>query len=261
VIELLVGTLLTSILLALLVRDFGFTSRTTEEMEQLMETQQGVRAALSAVTQELRQAGACLPRTGDIIALNGGDDGEQDSLAVRIGKVTDNLVCIRTVLLATAEEGDSVLSVQDTTGFALGDWIYVRNASGSGDAFTVAGVSSGLLTLDRAVEEELAVGTGVFAVEERRYAVNSSGTSPVLTVSVDGGDPHPLVNNVEVFNVRYVTIPCPPCDEIDVPADSDEWALVREVVVSITVRSSRPNRAGEYVRLSDETNIKPRNLL
>lgn len=257
IVELLVGLVLTSVLLSLLVRDFGFTSRTREEMEQLLEAQQGLRAALSAVTQELRQAGACLPRTGEVIALAGTDNEGSDTLAVRIGKVTTNLVCIRTVVTATADAGSSVLTVQDTTGFEAGDSIYLRNTTGGGWFFELAQVTGSSLTLDEALEEEISPGAGVFAVEERVYSLEESA----LMVAMDGGSPMPLVKNVEEFNVRYVTIPCPPCEEVDEPADADQWALVREVTVRVTVRSSRPNRAGEYVRLTDETNIKPRNLI
>lgn len=259
-VELLVGLLLSAMLLALLARDFGFSARTKSEMEDLLETQQGVRAALSALTQELRQAGACLPRTGDVVALGGTNNGTTDSLTVRIGKTTTDLVCIRTVSTASAAVGQTYVTVQTTSGFKVGDWVYLRDSAGAGDSFTVASIGTNRLNLNGSFDRIYASGSGVYAVEERRYSISTAIGRPVLMVTIDGGTAQPLVDNVEQFNVKYVTTPCPPCDELDAPAD-DDWPLVREVNVKVTVRSAYKNRAGNYVRLTDETNIKPRNLI
>lgn len=259
-VELLVGLLLSAMLLALLARDFGFTARTKGEMEDLLETQQGVRAALSAMTQELRQAGACLPRTGDVVALSGTDSGTTDTLTVRIGKTTTELVCIRTISTASTPVGQTYIVVQSTAGFKVDDWIYIRNSAGAGDAFRVTSIGTNRLNLSGAMDQVYTAGSGVYAVEERKYSISTAIGRPVLMVTVDGGTPQPLVDNVELFNVKYVTTPCPPCDTLDAP-DSDEWPLVREVNVKVTVRSAYKNRKGEYVRLTDETNIKPRNLI
>jgi type II secretory pathway pseudopilin PulG len=259
-IELLVGLLLSAMLLSLLARDFGFTARTKGEMEDLLETQQGVRAALSALTQELRQAGACLPRTGDVVALNGTDEGTTDSLIVRIGKTTSDLVCVRTVTTASAPIGQTYVTVQTTTGFKVGDWVYLRDSAGSGEPFVLASIATNQLHFSGAFERDYSSGSGVYAVEGRTYSISTAIGRSVLMVSVDGGEPQPLVDNVEAFNVKYVTTPCPPCDALDEPTD-DEWLLVREINVQVTVRSAHKNRKGEYVRLTDETNIKPRNLI
>ena len=259
-IELLVGLLLSAMLLSLLARDFGFTARTKGEMEDLLETQQGVRAALSALTQELRQAGACLPRTGEVVALSGTNNGTTDSLTVRIGKTTSDLTCVRTVSTASAAIGQTYVTVQTTAGFKVGDWVYLRDSAGAGDSFTLASIATNRLNLSGALDRVYASGTGVYAVEERSYSISTAIGRPVLMITVDGGTAQPLVDNVEAFNVRYVTTPCPPCDELDSP-DSDDWPLVREVSVSVTVRSAYKNRKGDYVRLTDQTNIKPRNLI
>ncbi len=255
--------LLSSIVLAGLVWEFGFVSRTRGELDQLVETQQGVRAALSAITQELRQAGACLPRTGDMVALDGVNVGARDELTLRIGRVDpDDLVCIRTVTTATALMGTSSVNVQDSTGFATGDLVYLRGASGSGQTLEIVGTGSTTIAFDGQLDEDYPTGSGLFAIEERTYAVDGDVDPPILTVAIDGGDPSPLVHGVERFNVTYLTTPCPPCDAIDAPAaGDDEWLLVREVQIEVTVRARRPNRGGKYVRLTSRTNIKPRNLL
>lgn len=254
--------LLTSVVLAGLVWEFGFTSRTRGELDQLVEAQQGARAAVSAITQELRQAGACLPRTGDLVALDGEDNGTSDELIMRIGRVRpEDLVCIRTVLTADANEGESTVEVQDTEGFEVGDLVYLRGSSGSGETYGIASVSDDSITLDAPLETNHTTGDGFYAIEERSYALDDSVDPPILTLSVDGEDPQPMVHGVEEFNVQYVTTPCPPCDVLDEPADDDEWLLVREVAIEVTVRSRERNRGGEYVRLSTRSNIKPRNLL
>jgi hypothetical protein len=253
--------LLTSVVLSGLVWEFGFTSRTRGELDQLTEAQQGVRAAISSVTQELRQAGACLPRTGDLVALDGVNDGTRDELTLRIGKVRpSDLVCIRTVLTSAATDGSSVLHVQNTTGFEAGGLLLLWNDSGSGQTFTVSAVASSTITLDAAVDGDFSTGSGVFAIEERTYAIDSSVDPPVLTVAIDDGEPHPLVHGVEGFNVKYITTPCPPCDQLNSPT-ADEWLNVREIQIEVTVRSRDRGRDGEYVRLTSRTNVKPRNLL
>jgi prepilin-type N-terminal cleavage/methylation domain-containing protein len=261
-IELLVGMLLSSIVLAGLVWEFGFSTRTRGEMDVLAEAQQGVRAAISALTQELRQAGACLPRTGDLVALDGRDGGDRDELTLRIGRVReDDLVCIRTVLTEEARRGASALLVQDTAGFASGNLLYLRGASGTGKTFGVVGVGTWTISLDAPLEDDYPSGSGVFAIEERAYAIDGGTDAPILTVAVDGEEPHALVHGVEAFNVRYVTTPCPPCDEINEPADDDQWLLVREVAIEVTVRSRERGRNGDFARLTSRTNVKPRNLL
>jgi hypothetical protein len=253
--------LLTSVVLSGLVWEFGVTSRTRSELDLLTEAQQGVRAAISAVTQELRQAGACLPRTGDLVALAGSDDGLHDEVTLRIGKVrAEDLVCIRTVLTNTANAGASVLQVQTTAGFEIGSLLLIRGDSGTGESLGVVGVGSSTITLNRPLDDDYSTGAGVFAIEERTYAVDATVDPPVLTLAIDGEDPHPLVHGVEGFNVKYITTPCPPCDELDEPVD-DEWLMVREVAIDVTVRSRERGRNGEYIRLTSRTNVKPRNLL
>lgn len=254
--------LLSSVVLAGLVSSFGLISRTRMDMEQLVEVQQGARAAISTITQELRQAGACLPRTGDPVALLGTNNTTRDTLTVRIGKVrTADLTCIRVQLSSAATRGSTALQVSSTSGFTRGGRIYVRNSTGSGNTFTLTSVATNSLTLGTPLDGDYDASSWVYAVEERSYAVDPSSDSPVLTLAIDGGAPQPLVPGVEVFNVQYLTTPCPPCAALDQPVTDDDWLVVREVAISVTVRSRKPNRAGNYIRLTSTSNIKPRNLL
>jgi len=255
--------LLSSTLLAGLVWEFGFVNRTRSDLDQLVETQQGVRAALSSISQEMRQAGACLPRTGDMVAINGSNSGARDELTLRIGKVeADDLVCIRSVLTAKALKGASIVKVQDGSGFGVGELVYLRGGSGTGRNFEVVSINSNTISLDEPLNAEYPAGSGLYAIEERSYAIDHQADPPILTVAIDGGDPSPLVHGVERFNVTYLTAPCPPCAAINAPAVGDEdWLLVREVEIEVTVRARRPSRGGEYVRITSRTHVSPRNLL
>jgi hypothetical protein len=253
--------LLSGVLLSLLARDFGFTVAKRHDLDLLVETQQGLRAAISEVTQELRQAGACMPDTGDFMALDGEDRGTQDSLTVRIGRVSPaDVVCIRTILTENAAAGASVLQVEDSSRFAADDLLYLVGSTGTGSTLKVSGVGLGTMSLAGRLDADYKTGDGVFGIEERTYEVDASSGRPVLTVAVDGGEPQPLVDGVERFDVRYRLSPCPPCDPVDEPANDAEWYSVREVTVDVGIVSHAAQRGGDLVRLSGTTNVRPRNL-
>src|SRR4249920_3144506 len=79
-IELLVSIFMTSIILAMLTSLMQTSVTVKEEGSLETEAQQGLRGLVSMVTQELRQAGACLSTTGPFIALTGADNSTQDTL-------------------------------------------------------------------------------------------------------------------------------------------------------------------------------------
>jgi hypothetical protein len=104
-------------------------------------------------------------------------------------------------------------------------------------------------------------GSGVYALEERRYEVVETDGVPVLTLSIDGGDALPMANGVEKFNVRYKMDPCPPCDAVNDPGSNTNWRIVREVELTVGVRSTDLGPDGNYVHLESTTTVKPRNLI
>ena len=63
-IELLVVLFISGLLMAMMSGTFSASVNTQYRMGLHIETQQGLRALLEMVTQELRQAGACLPEQG-----------------------------------------------------------------------------------------------------------------------------------------------------------------------------------------------------
>jgi hypothetical protein len=259
----LVALALTGIAMALFARDFGFTVQTRREMDLVAETQQALHATQSFLTQELRQAGACLPNNGEFVALDATDGGTTDELTLRIGVVDrDDLTCLATVLTQDSAADENLLHVQDNSGFDIGQWIYVTRVGGRGDTFRVTSTGGDWIQIDGVLGADYVASGGVYAIEERVYAVETMGSVPVLTVAIDGDDPQPLVAGVEEFDLRYRLEPCPPCSAVDQPASSAEWRRVREVELRVTARSTTVKpRGGGYVRMGGTTAIRPRNLL
>ncbi len=262
-IEILVALLLAGVAMALFVRDFGFTVQTRRDMDLVVETQQALHATHTFVTQELRQAGACLPENGEFISLAAANGGTTDQLTLRIG-VADRatLACLTTVLVADHAEGADRLDVQGAGGFEIGQWIYVTRIGGKGGTFRVASVGPDWLQIDDGLDADYVMGGGVYAIEERVYAVQEIGDVPVLTVAIDGAEPQPLVAGVEEFDLRYRMAPCPPCAATDEPVSSAEWRSVREVELRVVARSTAKRPRGDaYVRVEGVTAVHPRNLL
>ncbi len=259
----LVALALTGVAMALFVRDFGFTVQTRREMDLVTETQQALHATHAFLTQELRQAGACLPSNGEFIALEATDNGTTDEISLRIGVVDRlDLTCLATVLTLDAADTESTLKVQDVTGFESGQWIYVTRNGGQGDPFRIASVGVDSLQIQGVLGQNYVAGGGVYAIEERSYAIEDIGGVPVLTVSIDGEASQPLVAGVEEFDLRYRLDPCPPCTEVDEPSTSAEWRSVREVELRVVARSTTVKpRGGGYIRMGGTTSIRPRNLL
>ena len=259
----LVALVLTGIAMALFVRDFGFTVQTRREMDLVAETQQALHATHTFITQELRQAGACLPGNGEFIALEAKDNGATDELSLRIGVVDRvDLTCLTTVLTQGSASDENRLTVQDPNGFEIGQWIYVTRVGGRGDPFRIAAVGSDWIQIEGVLGENYVAGGGVYAIEERTYAVQTLGDLPVLTVAIDGDEPQPLVAGVEEFDLTYRLGPCPPCTDVDEPSSSAEWRSLREVELRVQARSTVPKpQGGGYIRIDGSTSIRPRNIL
>jgi hypothetical protein len=231
-----------------------------------VETAQALRATLDALQRDLRLSGACLSTIGTMVALDGTDSGTTDRIVTRTGIVSSNLTCVRTALSVPVSAGTGSLPVQSTTGFVSGMRVYVYNStSGGGEFFTVTQVQAGALTLqcDGTTAQDYPQYSGVYAIEERTYAIDTSNSAlPILTLAVNNGRPQPFAAGVESFNVQYTLARnCPSCDVVDLPDDNAEWMLVNEVSVSVTARSRVPSRNGQYYRRTGAVTLKPRNLL
>jgi prepilin-type N-terminal cleavage/methylation domain-containing protein len=261
-VELLVSMLLSGIAIGVIAKDFTHSVHTKVDMDQVAEAQQALRAAMTFVSQEVRQAGACLPELGNFVALDGTDGGDRDTLTLRIGRAdAASLVCVRTILTAAAGETESTLTVEDAGDFSAGGYIYVTRAAGNGDTFKIASVSGNQITVEGQLGADFIVGGGVYAIEERAFEIQELDGQSVLMMSIDGGDMMPMATGVTKFDVKYRLDPCPPCTSVDLPANNSQWRTVREVEIRVATETKAELQSGEQFVLESTTTIKPRNLL
>jgi len=273
-IELLVGS--TVMLTALGLAGAFFVAARNRVQDQLLhvETFQGLRAATDSMLRDLRLGGACLPITGDFITLDGVDapDGS-DRITTRTGVVRANETCVRTVTTADISAQDTSIPVQAAAGFTDGMRAYIMQANGTwGEVFTVTSVDSGANVLHKSASLTCQLGcgnpaypsgSGVYAVDERQYAVDTSDPkNPVLTVAVNGAAPAPLVYGIENLQIKYqLNDSCDTqCTVVDLPS-STQWDLVNQLYITLVARSRSVGSNGQYYRATRTAHAKPRNLL
>jgi prepilin-type N-terminal cleavage/methylation domain-containing protein len=263
-IELLVTLFIAGIMLSTTASFFSMSVATRQNMGMVTEAQQGLRALLGIVTQELRQAGACLPSTGLFIALNGVNSGTQDSLTVRIGQVDrDTLACVQGSLSAAAAMGATTVTLTAGQGSLFADTTLMYITDGAnGEFHSLTATTANSLTFAGGLTRNYAVASGVYGVEERVYAIDASGSRPVLTVAIDGGSAWPLVDGVQKFDVQYLLGPCAPtcASTVNLPASAAQWSQVREVFIDAQVISPQKQKDGQYAYDSGQVTVKPRNL-
>ncbi|NOT55620.1 MAG: prepilin-type N-terminal cleavage/methylation domain-containing protein [Deltaproteobacteria bacterium] len=285
-IEMLVSLFVASLMMTVMSGFVSTVVATKHNTSLVTEAQQGVRSLLSMITQELRQAGACLTPLGTFISLDGANTATQDSLTLRIGRVNTATTpptnrCIQPGTTAEANPGSTTLQVPANSGLRAGDQVFITPNNVLGDFYTVQAASGTTVTLAPPLEDydglgtSYPVGTGIYPFDERVYAVDASDPDrPVLTAQINGAGPFPLVDGVKLFDVRYGLAPCDPqcATEVAFPLvddDTNEWFLVREVRIKATVQSHKKNREGEFEEAStgkvgesgEYITIKPRNLL
>jgi prepilin-type N-terminal cleavage/methylation domain-containing protein len=264
-VEILVATTIVSLVLAAAGGLFVASRNYMQDQILLVETQQGLRSTLETMARDLRLGGACLPITGDFVVLDGTDSATEDSITTRTGLVRPNLTCVSATLTADLARDSGTITVDTSSGFVPGMRALIRHTNGTGESFTVTAVpDSTTVNKSGGWTQSYPSTSGVFAVDERTYAVDTSNSSlPVLTVSANGSAPVPFAYGVENLTVKYLLARnCPACDIIDAPAPaSDDWRIVNEILITVTVRSRTPRRDGQYIRLTGRIGAKPRNLL
>jgi prepilin-type N-terminal cleavage/methylation domain-containing protein len=292
-VELLVTLGIISVMMTSMAQFFRASIGMRHNMGVRVEAIQGLRTLIQTMTQEVRQAGACLTGLPQA-TINGVNNGSQDGLTLRIGLVNPtSFTCIQTAistLTSAPTAGQTIIRfLAPNPGFQVGTFIYVSANSGAGATYTVTAVGavngSGEIPLTLSTPL-VNVGSpytiaNISAIEERIYALDTvtwgTPTRPVLTVRTDGGSAQPLVAGVTVFNVKYYLGPCTPdasgqptcAGTRDLPANATEWGTVTEIGIKATVRAHKNDRNGQVVEETtgqtgqpgEYINIKPRNLL
>jgi prepilin-type N-terminal cleavage/methylation domain-containing protein len=289
-VELLVASFIMVSALATAASFFVVTRNNMTDQILRIETMQGLRAAMDSMVRDLRLGGACLPITGDFITLDA-VNSTNDQIFTRTGLVRPNETCIRTTVTNSypVTASTSTVPVQSAAGFTVGMRAYMMLANGTaGEVFTITGVDSvsNPNTVSRSgswtcggtcANPAYAANSGVYALDERSYAVDTSNSSlPVLTMAANGGAATPFVFGIESLQIKYqlerncdttpktITglpeIPATGCDVVDLPAAS-EFVLVNTMYVTITARSRTVGSNGQYYRATRTVAAKPRNLL
>lgn len=265
-VELLVAS---TVMLAALAAGGAFfvASRNTIQDQMIqIETTQGLRTAIDSMVRDLRLGGACLPVTGNFIVLDG-VNATTDQIVTRTGLVRPNQTCVRTVLTADIVAAASQLPVQSASGFQVGMRVYINNGSNTvGEVVTLTGVDTAgnKLTKTTTLSQSYLAGSGVYAVDERSYAIDTSNAAlPVLTLAINGATAMAFSDGIENLQVQYqLARNCTPtCDVVDLPADDSEFALVNQIYLTLSARSRTVQRNGQYFRISRTVAAKPRNLL
>jgi prepilin-type N-terminal cleavage/methylation domain-containing protein len=262
-IELLVSLFISSVMLTLMTGFFRATVNVRHDMGLQTEAQQGLRALFEMVTQELRQAGACLPQQGQFIILDGVDSGGVDSLTLRIGRTDETLRCIAVSTITTVNSSTLPLTAGDGDLFAGADLVYVTPDGATGDFYRVTAHNSTSITLDRS--GNFPAHSGIYAIDERVYQVETIDGRSVLTVSIDGSDSYPIVDGVKKFNVQYYlesnSDPNALDPAKDLPEDDTEWRRVRKLTITGDVEARNHNQDGTTAHEEGDIDVKPRNLL
>jgi len=232
------------------------------DQERELETTQGSQASLIAILRELRLGGACLPDTGEFIALEAVDNGTRDEIVTRYGLTSANdLSCLQSTTTAPVMLGDTSVVVSDTTGLDNGMLAYIRHPDGSGEYFVMAGVdpTTGTLSSDRTFAAPYPATSGIYAIDERHFFVADGSLGvPELMIQVDGGTARSFAIGVEALDVQYKLSDG---SLVGQPTGDTQWRSLNEVLVSITARSFYPNEDGTYYRRTYSTGVKPRNLV
>lgn len=266
--ELLVAVAVTVTAVAVTTTLLSATRRTATSQELAVEATNNARAAIDVLVRDIRLAGACLPITGDFIALDGGDGGDEDEIWIRSGLVRPDLSCVRTATTADVSRSATALPVEVTDGFVAGIRAYIRAPAGFGEYFTVTSVDQANKRLGKsgAFDNSYPAGSGVYAIDERRYYLNHWaapwGDTPELMMQVLPADPQPFAVGIERMDFQYqLRRNCPPCDVVALPSSEDEWRLVEQVILTVRARSDKERPEGGFHTRTMTVNIKPRNLL
>lgn len=258
---------ITAVAMAATTAFFHASARFMRTQQRQIETTHTARAVIDSMVRDLRLGGACLPVTGQFVSLDGIDRGTEDEITTRTGLTRPDLSCVRTATPVNISAAGSTVAVEDADGFVVGMRAYIHAPDGQGEFFNVTSVNTttDILGRDRSFSRDYPPTSGVYAVDERRYFIRHTdfrwGSTPELMLQIGDGTPTSFALGVEALNVQYVLRRnCPPCDAVNLPVDN-EWRLVDELLLTVTVRSLRPNPHGTYDRRTLSVAVKPRNLL
>ena len=279
---------------------YVFTTRVWVEHQARAQAQQSLRAAVGAITRELRMSGACMGigwvDQSEAPALNfrmlSGTSGPPDSLTR-----TANPRCAGPVKLTAPCNGCSTITVDNTLNFVPGMRAFIGQGpiSTSGEYFLVQSVTATTVTVDPSTPLLQSYVTGgdppafVAGADQRTFAISSTCTGcngiPTLTLQQLGDSQgQALVKGIDAMTIRYVLnrryVDNPGLCNAQTggtnslcvvtlpglaPSVSGDWKLVRALIFTLGARSVLSVRASGsadgFYHLSESVEISPRNFI
>ena len=227
-----------------------------------------MRATLDTLTRDTRVGGACLPTDGQFIALEGTDGAEGDAITIRAG-IFEDQTCVVTTLTEAAPVGGTEVEVEDGAVGFRPEMITRTSATRTvaEQLLEIAAAEGVGLGFNEGLVQNFPVGSSVYAVEERTYALDRSDPdNPILTLTIDRGAPRPFAGGLQDLQVRYLLdrncLPASGASSI-CRTDTAEWRIVHSVLFTATVRPPQAVQAVSPAQpdLVATSAAKVRNLL
>ena len=236
-VELLVGSAVSMMLLGGLFTTFSSVQRLYEDVDDRSAALQSARLALVWIQNDLMVSGVGLQLSPVFPTTIPRDDGGIDIRYNPGGSIA-----------FLTKDGDNNVRVNSVVGFAPGQRVAVYDAFGSIDLADINKISMGdspkikfKENLDK--EYKVADGAAVVRVEEISYWVEDVDGVPTL-MRKEGTDPaRPIAEDIDSFSITYYENSEPP--EAFDPETPEEQARIRVIEVELTFPTEAPAYASD----------------
>jgi len=253
-VELLIVLAVSSLLMAAIFGSFIHQQKSYAVQDQVIDMQQGLRAAIDRMTREIRMAGY----GGDILETFGNVNTFSHTITPANGASADSITILVSDEVAklsqNAPAGSSQLILSTSNVFDTSNKRYLC-LQGQNN-YLIQAVTGSTVTLTSPLQEDHLVNESVGLVKAITYRIDPESTNLVRDENTGEGG-QILAENVENIQLRYTLASGA---VVDSPATPEE---VRMVSVSLTVRTKTPytEYPGDgYLRRVMTTGIEVRNL-
>ena len=253
-VELLIVLVVCSILMAAMFGSFIHQQKSYAVQDQVIDMQQGLRAAIDRMTREIRMAGY----GGDILETFGNVNTFSHTITPANGASADSITILVSDEVAklsqNAPAGSSQLIFSTSNVFDTSSKRYLC-LQGQNN-YLIQAVTGSTVTLATPLQEDHLINESVGLVKAITYRIDPESANLVRDENTGEGG-QILAENVENIQLRYTLASGA---VVDSPATPEE---VRMVSVSLTVRTKTPytEYPGDgYLRRVMTTGIEVRNL-
>jgi type IV pilus assembly protein PilW len=257
-VELLIALVISGVLIAALYQTFITQQKTYTVQEQVVDTQQNVRAAISRMMREIRMAG--FGNVMEVLGLPGGVNG----FAQILSPESDNITIVGGFKQIRRDSGDpihisSISGNQIKLNYATDDFDGAAHryiCVGGVESNIVQSRSGSTLTLAKPLKLDHPAGTPIFKVQAITYDVGQSGGKTVLRRNENtGGGRQPLAENIEAVRFEYFD------DNGNPTAIPTAIRMIRATVTAKTSLSDPEFKGGDgHRRRTVASNIHLRNV-